>query len=248
MKKIKALIRIVITILSVALVFGLLGLVGSTMSTANGESTNKNSLLEYENNELTETKNIYGNFMTEIYPVIIGENIDFNKLPVDSIQKYLNQILNLYPNISPIKTIDSIHVSSKFGWRTNPVSGVKHMHTGIDIDMPLGTEIHSTMSGIVEEVIFTPKNGYGKYVVIKNTLGFTTLYAHLNKINVKKGQEIVKNQVIGTLGATGNVTGPNLHYEIFQTGDRKNPLDSLFMLKQRVYLLSLKENSNEDPY
>lgn len=249
MNKIKSLIRISITILFATIVLGLLGLVGSSTSTASGGNSNKNSVLEYENSELNEMRNIYGNFLTEFYPVVMnGKKIDFNNIATDSLQKCLNLILNMYPNVSPIKTIDSIRISSKFGWRTNPVSGVKHMHTGIDIDMPLGTEIHSTMSGIVEEVVFTPKNGYGKYIVIKNTLGFVTLYSHLNRINVKKGQEIIKNQVIGTLGATGNVTGANLHYEIFQAGDRKNPLDSLFMLKQKSNLLSLKENSNENLY
>ena len=249
MNKIKSLFRIFAITVGTVIMFGLLGLIGSSSSTAIGGNSNENAALVYENNALTEMTNAYGNFMNEIYPIVMnGERVDFNSITKDSLQKHLNKILDMYPNISPIKTIDSIRISSKFGWRTNPVTGVKHMHTGVDIDMPLGSEIHSTMSGIVDEVALKTKNGYGKYVVIKNTLGFTTLYSHMNRIDVKKGQEIAKNQVIGTLGATGNVTGANLHYEITHVGERKNPLDSLFMLKQSVKILSLKENSNENSY
>jgi murein DD-endopeptidase MepM/ murein hydrolase activator NlpD len=245
MKKIKALIRIVITILSVALVFGLLGLVGSTMSTANGGNTNKSSVLEYENNELTETKNIYGNFMTEFYLMIIGENIDFNKLPADSIQKCLNQILDLCPNISPIKTVDSIQISSKYGWRINPISNKNQFHTGVDISMPIGTPIHSTMNGRVENIEYT-QYGYGNCITIINSLGFETKYAHLSKIFVKKGQYINKGQLIATLGITGSITGPNLHYEIIQASEFKNP--SHFMEDKNKLFVSLKENSNENAY
>jgi murein DD-endopeptidase MepM/ murein hydrolase activator NlpD len=248
MEKIKSLFRIVVTIIGFAIVFAMLGLIGSTNSIAVGGNAGKNNNLEFENNELNKMNSIYGNFMNEIYPIIMDEKLDFKNMTPDSINGHLNLILNLYPDISPIKTIDSIRISSKFGWRINPVSGVKHMHTGVDINMPLGTEIHSTMSGKVVEVITTTKNGYGRYVDVKNSLGFRTRYSHLSKVMVKKGDQVTKGQVIGTLGTSGNVTGPNLHYEIYQNEELKNPLDSLFMLKQSVKLLALKDTINDNIY
>lgn len=246
MEKIKSLLRIFTTILSVMIVFGLLGLVGSTNSVASGE--NKSSRLEYENNELMTMNDVYGDFMNEIYPVIMEKKIDFNNISSDSIRKCLNLILDLYPDVSPIKTVDSIRISSKYGWRVNPVTGVKHMHTGVDINMALGTDVHSTMSGKVVDVTTTTKNGYGRYIDVKNTLGFRTRYSHLSKVMVKKGDQITKGQVIGTLGTSGNVTGPNLHYEIYQNEELKNPLDSLFMLKQSVKLLALKDTIYDNTY
>lgn len=248
MEKIKSLFRIIVTVISIAIVFAMLGLMGSTNSIAVGGSGDKDYKLEFENNELNRMNSIYGNFMNEIYPVIMDEKLDFNNMTSDSINGYLNLILDLYPDISPIKTIDSIRISSNFGWRINPVSGIKHMHTGVDINMPLGTEIHTTMSGKVVEVVTTTKNGYGRYIDIKNSLGFRTRYSHLNKVLVMKGDQVTKGQIIGTLGVSGNVTGPNLHYEIIQNDELKNPLDSLFMLKQSVKLLTLKDNVNDNIY
>jgi len=238
MKKIKLLIRIVVVILVVMVVVLLLGFISSGTSTANGRDSNlkENTELIYENENLSEISNIYGNFMTELYPVITGKNIDFSKLPSDSIQKCLNEILDMYPNISPIKTIDSIHVSSKFGWRISPTTKKKQFHTGIDINMPLHTDIHTTMSGKVIDVKYTTKStyghGYGNYIVIRNSLGFETLYAHLSRISVKRGQQVKKGQLVGTVGITGNATGPNLHYEILQGRDLKDPLSSLFIRYQ----------------
>jgi len=230
MKKFKTLLRIVVLLFGSAIAIMLLGLVGSGASVANGTNSGaeNNTTLTYENQKLNEISNTYGNFMTELYPVITGDNVDFNKLPADSIQLYLNRVLDMYPNISPIKTIDSIHISSRFGWRINPFTHKSQFHSGIDINMPLSTKIHSTMSGTVEKIEYT-KGGYGNNIRIRNKLGFQTIYAHLSTINVKKGQHIKKGQVIGTLGRTGRATGPNLHYEILQGGELQDPLSTVYM-------------------
>jgi murein DD-endopeptidase MepM/ murein hydrolase activator NlpD len=217
-----------------------MGFMGFETSTANGTDSGlkENTALAYENENLNEISKIYGSFITELYPVITGKNVDFSKLPSDSIRKCLDEILAMYPNISPIKTADSIHVSSKFGWRISPTTKRKQFHRGIDINMPLHTDIHSTMSGKVVEVKYTTKNtygqGYGNYIVIRNSLGFETLYAHLSKISVKKGQQVNKGQLVGTVGITGNATGPNLHYEILQGGELKDPMSSLFIKYQNT--------------
>jgi len=239
MSKIKKLFKFVVTALGILIVISLMGLVGSSTSTANGENNSslKNSMLNAENYELNEKSDIYGDFMTELYPVITGESVDFKNLPLDSIKKYLNKITDLYPNTTPIKVVDSIgiggNISSPFGWRIHPVTKKRSFHTGVDIDMPMYTKIYSTMSGKVIEVKYTTKatygEGYGNYIVIKNNLGFETLYAHLSAIYVKKGQIIGKGDLVANLGRTGNATGPCLHYEVIQAGERRDPMDSLYM-------------------
>jgi murein DD-endopeptidase MepM/ murein hydrolase activator NlpD len=235
MKKIKSLIRIIVTLFGVMIIMFLLGMIGSGTSRAN--SINNDMEVTYE------VSNMYGDFMTKFYPVITGKNIDFNKLPSDSIQIYLNKILDLYPNISPIKTYDSIRISSKFGWRLNPYNKKTQFHTGVDINMVVGTKIHSTMSGEIEKIEYS-KYGYGNYIIIKNSLGFETLYAHLNRISVKKGQQVDKGQLIATLGVSGNATGPNLHYEVHQGGDLKNPLVYFYIDTTNTDLIAKNENKN----
>lgn len=215
-----------LTIIISGFVFELAGLTTSTAGSSNG-------ILRYESNELSLKNSMYGEFMNDLYTVFMNKKVDFNNLPADSIQKYLNEFSNMYPNGSPIKTIDSISISSKYGWRKNPNNGKPQFHTGVDINMPLHTKINSTMSGKVVVVKYTTKTtygqGYGNYVVIKNSVGFQTLYSHLSRIYVREGQTVKKGQLIATIGITGNATGPNLHYEVYQAGDLKNPLDSLFM-------------------
>jgi murein DD-endopeptidase MepM/ murein hydrolase activator NlpD len=248
MKKIKSLLRIVVVVFGMAIVLSLLGLIGSSSSTASGTNNSFTSnKLALEASELNEISNIYGDFMTELYPVIMGETVDFKNLPPDSIKKFLNKVTDLYPNVSPIKVNDSIgispNISSDFGWRIHPITHKKSFHTGVDIDMPMYTKIYATMTGKVVEVKYTTKTtygqGYGNYIVVRNNLGFETLYAHLSAIYVKNGQTVEKGQLVANLGRTGNATGPCLHYEVIQASERKNPLDSLF-LNYQVKLLAKK--------
>jgi murein DD-endopeptidase MepM/ murein hydrolase activator NlpD len=206
----------------------LLGLITPNTSMANNGDNDSKS------NYSTDIENdIYGSFMTEIYPVIVGEKINFKDLPTDSIQPYLNKILDFYPNISPTVAFDSMKITSKFGRRINPTNDsirTYSSHQGVDIKSVLGAKVKSTMSGRVKYAKKTGnKYAYGNYIVIINPLGFETLYAHLNNIYVKEGQYVTKRQIIGTVGRTGNATGPNLHYEVHQAGELKDPLSALFI-------------------
>lgn len=131
--------------------------------------------------------------------------------------------INYYPTISPIKARDFIDISSPYGYREHPIKKEVLFHEGIDISAYPGTPVYSTAQGRVEKVLYS-KYGYGNRIVIKHAYGFETLYAHLGVINVKKGQWVNKNQLIGTVGNTGLSTGPHLHYEIHK---HKNPRDPL---------------------
>ncbi|NNF35188.1 MAG: M23 family metallopeptidase [Saprospiraceae bacterium] len=113
---------------------------------------------------------------------------------------------------------------SGYGIRLHPVHKVKKLHTGIDFTAPRGTPIQATGNGTVIRVE-NRKSGYGKNVVIDHGYGFTSLYAHMQKVNVKKGQKVVKGQQIGEVGSTGTSTAPHCHYEVRVNGRAVNPID-----------------------
>lgn len=128
-----------------------------------------------------------------------------------------------YPTISPIKTTEFIELSSPYGWRMHPIDKKMLYHEGVDIAANVGSPIHSTAQGRVIKILYS-KYGYGNRVLIQHAYGFETLYAHMGVINVKKGQWVNKNQIIGTVGNTGKSTGPHLHYEIHKNGEPRDPL------------------------
>jgi len=96
-------------------------------------------------------------------------------------------------------------------------------HNGIDILAPRGTKILALANGVIKEAKYSQE--YGNYIIIKNNEEYETLYAHLDKINVKEGEAILQGKEIGTVGVTGNTTGPHLHLELHYKGEPVNPLD-----------------------
>ena len=132
-----------------------------------------------------------------------------------------------YPTISPIRTADFITISSPFGWRAHPIKKKMLFHEGVDISANVGSPVYSTAKGKVVKILYS-KYGYGNRILIKHAYGFETLYAHLNKIYVKRGQWVKKNQLIGTVGNTGLSTAPHLHYEVRKNGVPRDPLGYFF--------------------
>jgi len=112
-------------------------------------------------------------------------------------------------------------VSSRFGSRIDPFNGRMAMHNGIDFKAKKGTPVKASGAGVV--VSASRKGGYGKVVEIRHSNGYTTRYAHLSRMNVKKGQKVKKSQVIGKVGSTGRSTGPHLHYEVRRNDKARNP-------------------------
>lgn len=140
--------------------------------------------------------------------------------------KYLKNnknIINYYPNVSPIKTKDFINLSSPYGWRNHPTEKRVLFHEGIDIAATPGTKVYSTAQGTIVKILYS-KYGYGNRVVIKHAYGFETLYAHLDNIVVRRGEWVKKGQIIGTVGNTGRSTGYHLHYEIHKHNESRDPL------------------------
>lgn len=103
---------------------------------------------------------------------------------------------------------------------------VNDKHKGIDITSSEGAPIRSVHDGIVA-FSGVKYSGYGNMVLIQHNEGLMTVYAHMDELNVKKGDFVTQGQVIGSMGATGVVTGPHLHFEVVENGYQVNPLDYL---------------------
>ena len=114
-------------------------------------------------------------------------------------------------------------LSSLFGSRIHPITGKPNNHTGIDIPASKNTNIYAAKSGVV--TTSTYNSSYGNYVVVSHSDGTSTLYAHMNKRAVSKGETVSQGQVIGYVGTTGSSTGNHLHFEIRVNGTRVDPVD-----------------------
>ena len=114
-------------------------------------------------------------------------------------------------------------LTSPFGWRRHPIFRTRKFHTGIDLAGPRRSKIRASDSGHVIKSGWY--GGYGKVVIVSHGNGYSTLYAHLTKAMVKKGDNVKKGDVIGLEGSTGFATGPHLHFEVRVKGKPKNPLN-----------------------
>ena len=118
-------------------------------------------------------------------------------------------------------------VSSYYGYRKDPFHKRRALHTGIDFSARRGTPVITTADGVVKSAGW--RKGYGKCIVIQHKSGYKTLYGHLSKIKVVKGQKVKSGDLIGKVGSTGRSTGPHLHYEVYKNGKRINPKNYLNM-------------------
>jgi murein DD-endopeptidase MepM/ murein hydrolase activator NlpD len=124
-----------------------------------------------------------------------------------------------------IPVLGSYRETSGFGYRSDPFNRRMAFHEGTDFGAFTGAPIVSTAPGKV--VHAGVKGGYGRTVEIDHGSGFRTLYAHMNTISVKLGQEVAIGQKVGTMGSTGRSTGPHLHYEIYFRGKSYDPIKFL---------------------
>lgn len=113
-------------------------------------------------------------------------------------------------------------VTSGFSMRFHPIFQTWRAHLGVDYAAPQGTAVRNVGLGVVESA--GPMGGYGNAVVVKHNNGHSTLYAHLSKLLVKRGQSVDQSQTIGLVGATGWATGPHLHFEFRVNGKHQDPL------------------------
>ncbi|OHD06547.1 MAG: hypothetical protein A2Y41_10800 [Spirochaetes bacterium GWB1_36_13] len=115
--------------------------------------------------------------------------------------------------------------TSNYGMRVDPFTYKWTFHGGVDISVPIGTNVYASAGGKV--IVADWKEGYGKLVVIEHKYGYSTFYGHLSKYMVKAGDEVQAGDLIALSGNTGRSTGPHLHFEIRRQDLRKNPMDIL---------------------
>ena len=123
-----------------------------------------------------------------------------------------------------IKPLKSYTLTSPFGMRVHPITGVLKMHEGIDMSAPQGTPIYAARSGKVTRTAFQA-GGAGYYVTINHGDGFSSVYMHMTHYIVSPNQYVSAGQVIGYVGSTGGSTGPHLHFGIAYNGTYVNPLN-----------------------
>ncbi len=113
-------------------------------------------------------------------------------------------------------------MTSGFAMRFHPILQTQRAHLGVDYAAPTGTPVRTVGDGLVEFAGW--QNGYGNVVQIRHTNDRSTVYAHLSRIDVRKGQRIEQGQRIGAVGTTGWSTGPHLHFEFRVNGQHQDPL------------------------
>ena len=117
-------------------------------------------------------------------------------------------------------------LTSSYGMRISPISGMEKFHHGVDLAAPVGTPVLACRGGIVETC--GKDNVYGNYIVLKHDNNTQSLYAHLSKIEVTEGSRVERGNKIGLVGTTGMSTGPHLHFEMRMNGHSQVPPNSLF--------------------
>lgn len=143
---------------------------------------------------------------------------------VADLNKKKNSIRNPYTGGKlgmPIR--GTYRISSNFGYRIHPITGVRKLHAGIDFAAKQGTDIFAAESGVV--LVARVTSGYGNTVIIDHGNGLWTLYGHIRNggIKVKEGQSVKKGQKIAEVGSTGDSTGPHLHFEVRKNQTAVNP-------------------------
>lgn len=122
-------------------------------------------------------------------------------------------------------------LTSPFGYRVHPISGVRKLHAGVDIAAVTGTPIFAAGNGTV--VFSGKKGGYGSVVEIDHGYGYITLYGHASKLLVKTGDKVVRGQKVALVGSTGASTGPHLHFEVMVDSVKVDPAPFLALQAQR---------------
>jgi murein DD-endopeptidase MepM/ murein hydrolase activator NlpD len=177
------------------------------------------------------------NSVIEKYTLEVESPVDYWELelaPLTDLNEIVSYIHNDSYSENLVKYVPAgyplrkeVDVNSFYGARFHPIHASIKFHRGIDLKSITGDIVQSTGDGFVLET--GEKSDLGKYIKIKHKYGFESIYGHLSAINVKSGQKIVKNQLIGRVGATGAVTGPHLHYTLKKNGNYLDPFDFLFM-------------------
>ena len=178
-----------------------------------------NNLTGYNNSDLIiSTANKIDQITKQLY--IQSKSFD----DIIELAKNKKDMLAATPAIQPVSNKDLSRMASGYGYRIHPIYKTRKLHTGMDFSAKTGTPIYATGNGKIEKVKKS-RRGYGNYVIINHGYGYKTLYAHMSKYIVRKGQEVKRGDVIGYVGNTGMSMAPHLHYEVHKNGKKINPVN-----------------------
>ena len=155
-------------------------------------------------------------------------------------------LLEAIPSIQPIKNKDLTRMASGYGYRNDPFTKKRRFHWGMDFTAKKGVPVYATGNGVVKRAD-NRASGYGNHIRIDHGFGYVSLYAHLSKYNVRRGQKVKRGDLIGYVGNTGRSAGPHLHYEIFKDKKRINPLNFYYgNLSQKEFYVLVTQAKQEN--
>lgn len=133
-----------------------------------------------------------------------------------------SDMLASIPAIQPVTNKELKRLSSGYGRRIDPYYKKPKFHYGVDFSAPKGTPIYATGNGTIKKTKKS-RRGFGNHLVIDHGYGYESLYAHMQKYIVRKGQKVKRGDLIGYVGNSGKSTAPHLHYEVHKDGRKVNP-------------------------
>ncbi len=133
-----------------------------------------------------------------------------------------SDMLASIPAIQPVTNKELKRLSSGYGRRIDPYYKKPKFHYGVDFSAPKGTPIYATGNGTVKKTKKS-RRGFGNHIVIEHGYGYESLYAHMQKYTVRRGQKVKRGDLIGYVGNSGKSTAPHLHYEVHKDGKKVNP-------------------------
>ena len=157
----------------------------------------------------------------------LSYTLDAQKNSYDIIFNKIKSNETMYRHIPSIMPVESAYLGSQYGYRTDPIDGKRRMHRGQDFAVNLNTPVLATGDGVVTKAQYD--SGWARYVKIDHGYGYETIYAHLYKINVKKGQKVKRGDVIGKSGNSGRAAGFHLHYEVHKNKKVDDPKKYFFL-------------------
>jgi murein DD-endopeptidase MepM/ murein hydrolase activator NlpD len=157
----------------------------------------------------------------------LSREVKLQQASYEEIAKRVQYNKTFFEHLPAIKPMAGPYSINGFGMRVHPVLRVYRMHEGIDIISDVGTNVYAAGDGIVHFAGRTA-GGYGLVIELSHGYGYSTLYAHLDKVLVRPGQSVRRGELIAKSGRSGLVSGPHLHYEVRRDGRKQNPVDYFF--------------------
>ena len=191
-----------------------------TRTVTNADGTTSTETYTYEEEEEYTVTILEVTLTAKDLNVVVAGHMDSEQKEIYALYNETHGLTQQF--YTPLNLYWYNYVSSYYGYRINPVTGAEQLHRGVDIAVPTGTTVLAAMDGTVTTAAYD--SYYGNYVVIEDSNGYCTKYAHMDTLSVSAGQTVKHGDSIGTTGNTGSSTGSHLHIECLYNGEYYNPL------------------------